>query len=209
MPKIGFKCSEETKIKISKKLKGRHLSEETKRKLSEARKGKKGRNHSEETKKKMSEAHKGKRLSEEHRRKLSEVGKKRNISNETREKMSKARKGKTGKKSPNWRGGMTKDKKHMRELDRRGNNKRRALKKQTDSFYILGEWELLKKQYGYRCPVCNRKEPEITLTIDHIIPLSKGGSNYIENIQPLCKPCNSKKHTGIFRITPKGELMLF
>jgi 5-methylcytosine-specific restriction endonuclease McrA len=61
--------------------------------------------------------------------------------------------------------------------------------------YTLGEWELLKKQYGYICPCCGKGEPEIKLTADHIVPLSKGGSNYIENIQPLCKPCNSRKHT--------------
>lgn len=32
------------------------------------------------------------------------------------------------------------------------------------------------------------------LTPDHVVPLSRGGTNYIDNIQPLCGPCNSQKH---------------
>lgn len=57
------------------------------------------------------------------------------------------------------------------------------------------QWLDLKKFYNYTCPACLRMEPEIKLTEDHIKPLSRGGSDYIINIQPLCVSCNSKKHT--------------
>ena len=63
---------------ISLHRKGKHRSEETKKKLSEAQKGNKnmlGKHHSEETKKKLSEARKGRKFSEEHKKKLSEAQK--------------------------------------------------------------------------------------------------------------------------------------
>lgn len=63
------------------------------------------------------------------------------------------------------------------------------------------QWENLKKLYGFICPSCKIEEPIITLVHDHIIPLSKGGSDNIENIQPLCWSCNAKKQTKTIRYT--------
>lgn len=65
------------------------------------------------------------------------------------------------------------------------------------SFHTYGEWELLKAQYNWTCPACRRQEPDIKLTEDHVVPLSKGGGDNIENIQPLCASCNCKKHDKI------------
>ena len=76
--------------------KHKKLSAETRRKMSEANRGKKGRPQSVETRRKLSEANKGKRLSAEHRRKISEAqrGQKRKpLSAEHRRKISEAGKG--------------------------------------------------------------------------------------------------------------------
>jgi len=67
-------------------------------------------------------------------------------------------------------------------------------KKNAIGSYTFREWELLKKQYSYTCPRCGKKEPEIKLSQDHIKSLNKGGTNYINNIQPLCLRCNSFKN---------------
>lgn len=102
---LGRKLSEETKRKLSEAVSGekhpffgKHRSEETKRKMSEARKGEKnhmyGKHLSDETKRKLSEANKGKRLSEEHREKLSISHKGKRLSEETKRKLSISHKGK-------------------------------------------------------------------------------------------------------------------
>ncbi len=77
---------------------------------------------------------------------------------------------------------------------RAATEKRRALKAGNGGSFTPQEWEALKRKYAYRCLRCGRSEPEIKLTVDHVVPLSKGGSNNIDNIQPLCQSCNSGKN---------------
>lgn len=73
--------------------------------------------------------------------------------------------------------------------------RRRALKMQADGDFSPQEWLDLKRRYNFTCLCCGKKEPEIRLTADHVIPLTGGGTNSIDNIQPLCFSCNSQKYT--------------
>lgn len=172
---------------------------ETKEKISKANKGKKfhlGKRHSEETKRKISMAEKGKIVSEESKKLISKNHAKfwldKKFSEKHKRKLSKAHSNEIGINNGNWRGGISKDLSHYRR-------KRRNLKFNAGGSHTLGEWETLKIQYNFICPACKRSEPEIKLTEDHITPISKGGSDNIENIQPLCRSCNAKKHTKIIK----------
>lgn len=164
----------------------------------------------------------GKSHSKESREKIS-IGKKKNPtrywlgkkrSKETKEKISVANKGQKawneGKEMPkgefsaNWKGGKTLDKNYFNkryknlsaemkkdEIWRR--NKRNRMKRTNGGLHTLKEWNNLIKEFKNTCPCCKKSEPEIKLTQDHIIPISKGGTDDISNIQPLCGKCNSKK----------------
>lgn len=97
----------------------------------------------------------------------------------------------------NWKGGYENKKIYIR--------KRIILKLGLGGNYNADQWNELKAKYGFMCLCCKKVEPEIKLTADHIIPITqwktyiqfhseiKYQCNDIENIQPLCRSCNSRK----------------
>jgi len=73
-------------------------------------------------------------------------------------------------------------------------HKRRARIKGNGGAYSAKEWKDLCDLFGNKCLACGNTT--LPLTVDHVIPLSKGGTNDITNLQPLCKPCNTNKRTS-------------
>lgn len=80
-------------------------------------------------------------------------------------------------------------------------HRRRARLLQVGGTFTTAEWIALLAKYP-KCPgPCGRRWEDIPLppgrksavTRDHIVPISKGGPNVIENLQPLCYSCNSRK----------------
>ena len=53
------------------------------------------------------------------------------------------------------------------------------------------EWLEILKEYDYRCIYCGSKE---RITVDHALPICKGGTNHKDNIVPACYECNVKKN---------------
>jgi len=52
------------------------------------------------------------------------------------------------------------------------------------------------KRDKHKCQICGKSpstDPELELEVDHILPVSKGGTNELDNLQTLCIYCNRGK----------------
>jgi len=77
-----------------------------------------------------------------------------------------------------------------RELLKAGRNQRKAISNKT-RFAIF-------QRDGFRCRCCGKSaanDMTVELQIDHILPVVKGGTNDLSNLQTLCKECNNGKRT--------------
>ena len=71
-------------------------------------------------------------------------------------------------------------------------HRRRARLAGAAGSYAVAEWLALVAAFEGRCAYCGRSMP---LTVDHRVPIARGGTNDIGNILPACGPCNLRKHT--------------
>lgn len=72
------------------------------------------------------------------------------------------------------------------------NHKRKASKRGASvSDLTASQWRQIKDVYGHRCVYCNRRMKR--LTMDHVIPLARGGSHTASNVVPACRSCNLRK----------------
>ncbi len=54
------------------------------------------------------------------------------------------------------------------------------------------QWWKRKRSVG-RCHYCGTAVPPAELTMDHVIPIARGGHSEKSNVVPCCKTCNTNK----------------
>jgi len=72
-------------------------------------------------------------------------------------------------------------------------NRRRAIKRNAPGSHTIREFYGLCESLHWRCVYCGTAVTKKTVSQDHKIPLSRGGSDSIENIAPSCRSCNFHK----------------
>lgn len=80
------------------------------------------------------------------------------------------------------------------ERTRTNDNRYRARKKSAPGQHTAEDLKRILKQQNHKCamPWC-RKSIRRKMHLDHIVPLSGGGTNNASNLQFLCPSCNSRK----------------
>lgn len=76
-----------------------------------------------------------------------------------------------------------------------------ARRRNAPGKFTASEWLEKIAEYDGRCAYCREVKK---LTVHHVVPLSKGGTNYIQDVVPACRSCNSKIGTTI--VWPNKEV---
>ena len=78
-------------------------------------------------------------------------------------------------------------------------NKRRAISGKTRQNVLMRD--------NYTCQICGATVKDgAKLEIDHLVPVSKGGTNDENNLQVLCQQCNREKHNRTDLLHDKRKL---
>lgn len=74
---------------------------------------------------------------------------------------------------------------HQAVLTHNANRRARLMK--AEGRFTAAEWRDRCIEYNHCCAYCGKQKK---LTRHHVVPLSRGGSNKIENVVPACGRCN-------------------
>lgn len=90
-------------------------------------------------------------------------------------------------------------KQYQRKMGARRKQMERDAKKSATHTNV--EWMKLCAKYEFKCLKCGRDD--VDLTKDHIVPYTDGGTDALDNVQPLCASCNSSKGSRTIDYRPK------
>ena len=85
------------------------------------------------------------------------------------------------------------------KLQRKMQSLKSSLKKRSEDSDVLFDISMdelrtmFYNSYGDGCKYCDKKMTLRNMVCDHIIPLAKGGDSVIDNLQLICKSCNTRK----------------
>jgi 5-methylcytosine-specific restriction endonuclease McrA len=109
--------------------------------------------------------------------------------------------------NPDYSISYQKEYRKLNPESKRSSERRRRANRFNNGFEYYKESEVLDL-YGSMCHICNTdidlSAPrlsgvsgwEIGLHIDHVVPLSKGGTDTLDNVRPAHGSCNVKKHAN-------------
>jgi 5-methylcytosine-specific restriction endonuclease McrA len=134
---------------------------------------------------------------EEHKEQISEYKKKWSADNEEKEAASRRAYYERNRdeaivRSEKW---AESNPEKVRQAKANNSRKRRAAKHASLGSFTTEELRALCESYGNKCLACG--DSEAALQADHVVPSTKGGSDDIGNIQPLCGTCNRKKFVSV------------
>ena len=82
------------------------------------------------------------------------------------------------------------------EKQREKHLRRKALMRKASVIGRINIMEVIKRDNS-TCYLCGKLLSHTSITIDHVIPISRGGSHTTENVRVACARCNSRKHNKL------------
>lgn len=95
------------------------------------------------------------------------------------------------------------EKAQRKRRSRTANARRRRKLKAARGLISKSKRRNVYERDGYRCVRCGATDD---LSLDHIVPVSRGGKNDYENLQTMCRPCNVRKGNRLPGTERVGEV---